>query len=187
MLRQIRDYLFKGKTIGEVLNRLFLLLLIAFFPTCLILSFIAYQTFNDTRLALFERGVTTTGTISRLWTESFNTTRANSPATYFYVAYNFDSHLGDAVEMQASESQVSHDFYESLSEGDTIPVTFLPDDPSTSRINAYSYETHYLVGIICSFLGTLLVIFLLFINIQINRYNRKVKGKLKRDGKIKTT
>ena len=113
-----------------------------------------------TENALNERGVTTEGTVSRKWTETSRNASSNTRSTTYHVSYSFDGDEGNGVEIIFSEQDVSSGIYNSVRNGGSVTVTFLPDNPNVNRIEARNDEGFILIPVVMFGLLTLLALYL---------------------------
>lgn len=54
--------------------------------------------------------------------------------TVYEVRYRFNSQQESGSNLVYGEQEVSQDFYNSVAVNDTVPVQYMPDDPSVNRV-----------------------------------------------------
>ena len=167
---------FKGRLENSKFKWIVIIGMLIIFPILTVVAFNVYQQEVANKAALDERGVMAEGTVSRKWTETSRNSSSNTRTTTYHVSYSFDGDAGRGVDIIFDEQDVSRGFYDSVSQGGDIIVTFLPDNPEVNRVEVRNDENFILIGIGMMALLSALGIFLAVANWQMARYKAQMKN-----------
>ncbi len=166
---------FKGRLENSKWKWVIIIGMLIFFSAMTLFPIAAYQEESSNRIALDEQGINTEGTVSRKWTETSRSANSSTRTTEYYISYSFDGDSGRGVDIIFAEQKVSSGFYDSVSNGQSVPVTFLTNNPDVNRVEALNDEGFILIAVALFGLLSLFAIYLAAANWQMARYKAQMK------------
>lgn len=143
----VRLWAFKGQFGDSKWKWVLLIVLLVLMPIFAYSAGSQYVTEMNNQHLLDTIGVTTEGTVIQKYTQSSGSSSSGTRSTNYYVRYNFDGNPELGMDLIYAEQEVSRDMFNTVRENRDVTVTYLPDNPEISRIEARNDEAFILVAV----------------------------------------